>query len=248
MNDQAPALTISRATYDAVIFDLDGIITDTAKVHSKAWKKLFDDYLRTRQGDAFAPFTEADYLNYVDGKPRYEGVRSFLAARGIELPYGEPTDPPEADTICGLGNKKNPMFLALLEGGVDVYASSVRLLDDLKARGIKVAIVSSSKNCVAVLEAAGLNGAFDAKVDGVDAAERGLAGKPAPDTFLEAAHQMGVEAARSIVVEDAISGVQAGRSGRFGCVLGVDRSGQADALKANGADVVVSDLAEVTCE
>jgi alpha,alpha-trehalase len=246
-------MTISKDAYDAVIFDLDGVITDTASTHSTAWKALFDGYLQelaARDGKPFMPFNiDSDYRQFVDGKPRYEGVRSFLESRGIKLPYGDPEDPPDRETVCGLGNKKNPMFLARLErDGVQVYDSSVKLIHDLLAKGIRTAIVSSSKNCVAILEAAHITDLFEVKVDGVDAARLGLTGKPEADTFLEAAREMGVDPARSIVVEDAIAGVQAGRNGKFGCVLGIDRIGDPRALSENGADVVVSDLAEVVCE
>lgn len=250
MSNPPAALTISPRDYDAVIFDLDGVITDTARIHSIAWKKLFDDYLAQRAdryGETHEPFDKnVDYRRYVDGKPRYEGVRSFLESRGIDIPYGTPEDRPDQETVCGLGNKKNPMFLEGLQThGADVYDSSVRLLKDLLQAGIKTAIVSSSKNCAKILEVAELTHLFQVKVDGADAAKLGLKGKPDPDTFLEAARELGVTAARSIIVEDAISGVQAGRSGQFGCVLGVDRTGHPDDLKNNGADIVVSDLAEV---
>ncbi len=253
MTSKSPAMTISKNEYDAVIFDLDGVITDTASTHSTAWKALFDEYLQARAiktGEPFVPFDgETDYRQWVDGKPRYEGVRSFLESRGITLPYGDPEDGPEMETVCGLGNKKNPMFLARLEqDGVQVYDSSVKLVRDLLANGVRAAIVSSSKNCAAILQAAGITDLFETKVDGVDAARMGLTGKPQPDTFLEAAREMGLDPARCVIVEDAISGVQAGRAGGFGCVLGIDRIGDPDALKDNGADVVVSDLVEVVCE
>jgi alpha,alpha-trehalase len=250
MNNKSFSLTISRDDYDAVIFDLDGVITDTARIHSVAWKNLFDQYLAqraTRDGKSYEPFDiSIDYRRYVDGKPRYEGVRSFLESRGIHLPYGVPEDEPDQETICGLGNKKNPMFLeGLKTDGVDVYQSSLQLLEALRAQGTKTAIVSSSKNCATILDVAHITDLFDVKVDGMDAARLGLKGKPFPDTFLEAAQELGVEPARSVIVEDAISGVQAGRSGGFGCVLGVDRTGHPDDLRKNGADVVVSDLSEV---
>lgn len=250
MSNPSIALTISPEKFDAVIFDLDGVITDTARIHSIAWKKLFDDYLAQRadqHGEKHEPFdSNADYRQYVDGKPRYEGVRSFLESRDIHLPYGEPDDGPEQETVCGLGNKKNPMFLeGLKTHGADVYNSSVQLLENLLQAGIKTAIVSSSKNCANILEVAKLTHLFQVKVDGTDAARLGLKGKPDPETFLEAAKELGVDPGRSIVVEDAISGVQAGRDGRFGCVLGVDRTGHPEDLSQNGADVVVSDLSEV---
>ena len=253
MTSTKPALVISKQEYDAVIFDLDGVITDTASVHSTAWKALFDDYLEQRakrSGEPFVPFNaDTDYRQYVDGMPRYEGVKSFLASRGISLPYGTPEDGPDQETVCGLGNKKNPMFLASLEKeGAQVYESSVKLLHALKDHGIRRAIVSSSKNCAQILQVTGLTDLFEVKVSGVEAAERGLPGKPNPDTFVAAARDMGLDPARCIVVEDAISGVQAGRAGGFGCVLGIDRVGEAEALRENGADVVVSDLVEVTCE
>lgn len=253
MTSQSPALTISKKDFDAVIFDLDGVITDTASTHSTAWKALFDGYLKEhseKTGEPFVPFdADLDYRQWVDGKPRYEGVKSFLESRGITLPYGDPEDSPDQETICGLGNKKNPMFLARLEqDGVEIYESSVKLTRDLLAQGIRTAIVSSSKNCPAILEAAQITNLFEVKVDGVDAARLGLPGKPNPDTFLEAAKEMGIDPARAVVVEDAIAGVQAGRAGKFGCVLGIDRVGDPDALRENGADVVVSDLAEVVCE
>ncbi len=251
MNKKSFSLTISRDDHDAVIFDLDGVITDTARIHSVAWKKLFDQYLvqrATRDGKQYEPFDiSLDYRRYVDGKPRYEGVKSFLESRGIHLPYGVPEDESDQETVCGLGNKKNPMFLeGLKTDGADVYQSSLRLLEALRAIGIKTAIVSSSKNCATILDVAHIKDLFDAKVDGMDAARLGLKGKPHPDTFLEAAQELGVEPARSIIVEDAISGVQAGHSGKFGCVLGVDRTGHPEDLRKNGADVVVSDLSEVS--
>jgi alpha,alpha-trehalase len=242
---------VLKPDFDAFIFDLDGVVTRTASVHAAAWKRLFDDYLRAcarREKRAFEPFDAgSDYLQYVDGKPRYEGVRSFLESRHIDLPFGDPSDDPERETICGLGNRKNALLLEQLErGGVEAYASTVRLIGNLRAHGIKTAVVSASKNCAAILDAAGLSSLFDARVDGVVAAERGLAGKPAPDTFLEAARGLGVQPDHAVVVEDAIAGVQAGARGGFGLVLGVDRAGQGDALKENGADVVVEDLSQIS--
>lgn len=241
---------LSAERFDAVLFDLDGVITDTAAVHARAWKTMFDEYLRQVAADSdeeFRPFTfEGDYKPYVDGKPRYDGVRSFLQSRGIDLPEGDPSDPPDRDTVCGLGNRKNELVNSLLEReGVDVYDGSVRLMHQLRDHGVKLAVVSSSRNCVTVLTAAGLLDMFDARVDGVVAAERGLPGKPAPDTFLAAAADLGTTPERAVVVEDAISGVQAGRAGHFGLVLGVDRDGNPGALRSNGADVVVADLAEL---
>jgi alpha,alpha-trehalase len=232
---------------DAVIFDMDGVVTDTARTHAAAWKRLFDEFLRERadrSGEPFQPFDSgADYLRYVDGKPRYDGVQSFLASRGILLPYGHPDDPPDRETVCGLGNRKNRYFRASLEQeGVKPYQSTVDFIRMLKAQGIRTAVISSSRNSVEVLEAAQVRDLFDAKVDGVDAEELGLTGKPDPAIFLEAARRLGVEPARAIVVEDAIAGVEAGRRGGFALVVGVDRVGHAEELKEWGADVVVPDL------
>jgi len=241
---------ISADRFDAVLFDLDGVITDTAAVHARAWKTMFDAYLRHHAevtGTAFEPFTiERDYKTYVDGKPRYDGVRSFLQSRGIDLPEGTPADPADAETVCGLGNRKNELVNQLIDDeGVVVYDGSVRLLHQLRDAGVRLAVVSSSKNCVTVLENADLLDMFDARVDGVVAAERGLPGKPAPDTFLSAARDLGTVPERAVVVEDAISGVQAGRAGAFGLVIGVDRDGDPEALRSNGADMVVADLGEL---
>lgn len=229
---------------DAVLFDLDGVLTPTAEVHMRAWARLFEPYLEAR---GVAPYTAQDYFAHIDGKPRYEGVRSLLRARGIELPYGAPDDSPDADTVCGLGNRKNSVFTAVLESdGVTPYPGSVAFLDALADRGgVAVAIVSSSKNARAVLTAAGLIDRFEVIVDGVVAAEHGIAGKPAPDTYLYAAELLGVPAARAVVVEDAHSGVEAGRAGHFGHVLGVNRGAGREGLLASGADIVVDDLGEL---
>ncbi|MFO1434685.1 MAG: beta-phosphoglucomutase family hydrolase [Candidatus Competibacteraceae bacterium] len=245
-----PAFIISPTDWEAVIFDLDGIVTDTARLHAAAWKQLFDDYLRQRSshdGEIHRPFDkDADYHPYVDGKLRYEGVRSFLASRGITLPYGTPEDGPERETVCGLGNKKNALFLQRLQTqGVDVYPSSVHLLERLRAAGIKTALVTASKNCDTILHVTGLSHLFNVKVDGVVAARLGLESKPDPATFLQAARELGSDPAHGIVVEDAIAGVQAGHNGRFGCVIGVARTVPPEELKNRGADVVVHDLAEV---
>jgi beta-phosphoglucomutase family hydrolase len=234
----------------ACLFDLDGVLTETAKVHAAAWKQMFDAYLEERAkrtGQSFEPFdAERDYDEYVDGKPRYDGVRSFLAARDIHLPEGSPDDPPDRETICGLGNRKNEIVLRLIrEHGVDPYPGSVRYLQAAVEAGLRRAVVSSSTNCRDVLAAAGLADLFDTIIDGHVAEQRHLRGKPAPDTFLEAAKELGVAAADAAVFEDALAGVEAGRAGGFGYVVGVDRVGQADALKAHGADIVVSDLAEL---
>ena len=234
----------------ACLFDLDGVLTETASVHAAAWKQMFDAYLRARAartGDPFVPFDEQlDYDRYVDGKPRYDGVRSFLAARGIELPDGNVDDPPSDETIHGLGNRKNEIVLALIrERGVKPYPGSVRYLDAVQAAGLRHAVVSSSTNCRDVLKAAGIERYFDAVIDGVVAEREHLAGKPAPDTFLAGARALGVPAGAAAVFEDALAGVEAGRAGRFGFVVGVDRAGQAQQLREHGADVVVGDLGEL---
>jgi alpha,alpha-trehalase len=241
---------ITRDRYDAVLFDLDGVLTATARVHATCWKRMFDDFLRRRaeaSGDPFRPFEiETDYRLYVDGKPRYEGVRSFLEARGIDLPFGDTSDPPGDGTICALGNSKNTLIAEVLATeGVDVYEGSRALVKDLLEQGIKTAVVSSSKNCAAVLDAGHITDLFEVRIDGEVAARLGLAGKPAPDTFLAAAERLSVSPERAVVVEDAISGVQAGRAGRFGLVIGVARRGDAETLRQNGADVVVSDLGDL---
>lgn len=244
------SFTIHPSTYDAVIFDLDGVVTKTAEVHAAAWKQMFDDYLEERgqrDGKSYQPFDRAkDYHRYVDGKPRYDGVKSFLESRSLDLPYGNPEDQAGEETICGLGNRKNELFNILLKrDGAPVFQSSVDLIITLRDNGFKTAVASSSKNCAAVLEAADVAHLFKAKVDGVDLAELGLEGKPAPDMFLEAARRLGVDPQRAIIVEDAIAGVEAGRRGNFGCVIGVDRGNQFQALQEGGAHVVVEDLAEI---
>jgi beta-phosphoglucomutase family hydrolase len=234
----------------ACLFDLDGVLTDTASVHASAWTDTFNDYLRERAGltgEPFLPFDPlADYAAYVDGKRREDGVRAFLASRGIVLPEGEPTDPPGAQTVHGIGNRKNVQLLErLASGGVRVYEGSRRYVRAARAAGLRLAVVSSSANTEQVLNVTGLAEFFDARVDGVTARQRSLPGKPAPDTFLLGAELLGVTPADAVVFEDALAGVAAGRAGRFGLVVGVDRIGQADALRANGADVVVRDLAEL---
>ena len=241
---------ICRDRYDAVLFDLDGVITNTAKVHAACWKKMFDEYLQqraTQRGEPFKPFDlVTDYRLHVDGKPRYDGVRDFLTSRGVQLPEGDPDDPPESETVCGLGNRKNRLVTKAIEDmGVQAYDGSVRLVRQLRRDGFKVAIVSSSENCAAILKAANLDDLFEVRVDGAMVEAEQLAGKPAPDTFLIGARLLGVEPARTVVVEDAISGVQAGLSGNFGLVIGVSRKGDAEELKRHGAHLVVNDLDEL---
>lgn len=241
---------ITSERFDAVLFDLDGVLTSTARIHARCWKATFDEFLARRAADkreALQPFDiDDDYKRHVDGKPRYEGVRSFLASRKISLPDGSPADPPNDDTACGLGNRKDELVKAAIDHGeVEAYSGSVALLRQLRQRGIRTAVVSSSNHCEQVLRAAGIAELFQARVDGLVAAELGLRGKPAPATFLKAAQMLGATPARAVVVEDAMAGVQAGRAGGFGLVIGVDREGNGDALRAHGADVVVADLAEL---
>ncbi len=256
--------TIEKSRYDAVIFDLDGVVTQTAAVHAAAWKRLFDAYLAERAArtgtspggagspasgapDPLRPFDlDADYARYVDGKPRSNGVRDFLSSRGIELPWGDPGDPAERETVCGLGNRKNAFFNAeVRQHGVRTFPTTVELIHQLHAAGIRTGLMSSSKNTAMVLDVTDTTDLFEVRVDGVVAAEVGLPGKPDPAMYLETARRMGVDAARSVVVEDALSGVEAGRRGGFGLVIGVNRLGQGAELAAAGADVVVDDLAEV---
>jgi beta-phosphoglucomutase family hydrolase len=232
------------------LFDLDGVLTKTATVHAAAWKQAFDAFLKgwsAAQGKPFVPFDAvADYDEYVDGKPRYEGVRSFLSARGIELPAGQPSDPPDADTIDGLGNRKNEIVLRMIhEDGVQPYEGSVRYVHAAREAGLHRVVVSSSTNARDVLRAAGIADLFEHVVDGHDAEREHLQGKPAPDSFLAGAKAAGVQPRQAAVYEDALAGVQAGRAGHFGYVVGVDRVGQAAALKEHGADIVVEDLAEL---
>ncbi len=231
--------------YDAALFDLDGVLTPTAEVHMRAWDKVFNAFL-SDHGVAEA-YTDADYFDFVDGKPRYDGVRSFLASRGLNLPDGEPTDPTSAETVCGLGNRKNEAFgQVLADQGVDAFAGSVTLLDQLAGRGTKIAVVSSSRNARAVLTASGLADRFEVVIDGEVAAAEDLAGKPSPATFVEAARRLGVPPERAVVFEDATSGVKAGHDGAFGLVVGVDRGAGEQALRAAGADVVVRELDELS--
>jgi len=241
---------LSSDRFDAVLFDLDGVLTATAKVHAACWKRLFDEFLEERAattGEALKPFDIVeDYKRYVDGKLRYEGVRSFLESRGIDLPEGTPEEPPGYGTICGLGNRKDAMVQDMLEAeGVEVYEGSVKLVEQLRRRGIRTAVVSASKNCKVVLEAARISHLFDQVVDGEVAERLRLPGKPQPDTFLVAAERLGVVPERAVVVEDAISGVQAGRAGGFGLLIGVDRKGDPESLRQGGADIIVRDLSEL---
>ncbi|MFI0228500.1 HAD family hydrolase [Streptomyces sp. NPDC017086] len=233
-------------TIQACLFDLDGVVTKTAVVHAAAWKETFDAFLREYDGERGRPFDAADYDEYVDGRPRADGVRAFLASRGIDLPEGDPGDPPDARTVHGLGNRKNDLLLEKIRtGGVEVYEGTVRYLDAVRAAGLRTAIVSSSANCRDVLRSVDAEHFFDVRIDGVVAAERNLPGKPRPDTFLAAARDLGVEPSGAAVFEDALAGMDAGRAGGFGYVVGVDRVGQTDALYAHGADTVVRDLAEL---
>ncbi|CAM5616336.1 Beta-phosphoglucomutase family hydrolase OS=Streptomyces tendae OX=1932 GN=GUR47_04815 PE=4 SV=1 [Streptomyces tendae] len=230
----------------ACLFDLDGVVTRTAVVHAAAWKETFDAFLRERDGADFRPFTDSDYDQYVDGRPRADGVRSFLASRGVELPEGTPDDPPDARTVNGVGNRKNELLLEKIRtDGVEPYEGTLRYIDTVRAAGLATAIVSSSANTRDVLHSIDAERLFDVRIDGVVARERNLPGKPHPDTFLAAARDLGVEPSRAAVFEDALAGMDAGRSGHFGYVVGVDRVGQTDALYAHGADRVVKDLAEL---
>ncbi|MHC8420366.1 beta-phosphoglucomutase family hydrolase [Streptomyces sp. NB004] len=230
----------------ACLFDLDGVVTRTAVVHAAAWKETFDAFLRERDGADFRPFTDSDYDEYVDGRPRADGVRSFLSSRGIDLPEGGTDDPPDATTVNGVGNRKNELVLRKIRtDGVEPYEGTLRYIDAVRAAGLATAIVSSSANTRDVLRSIDAEGLFDVRIDGVVARERKLPGKPHPDTFLAAARDLGVDPSRAAVFEDALAGMDAGRSGHFGYVVGVDRVGQTDALYAHGADRVVKDLAEL---
>ena len=249
MSGANPNNPITRDKFDAVLFDLDGVITATAKMHATCWKKMFDEYLRKRankEGESFKPFEIAtDYKLYVDGKPRFDGVRDFLQSREIQLPEGTPEDSSQIESVCGLGNRKNEMVNEVIESvGVEAYQGTIDLARKIQKEGIKIAVVTSSQNCDPVLKAAKIADLFEVRVDGNFIHEQNLAGKPAPDSYLEAAKRLGVEPKRAVVVEDAISGVQAGRNGKFGLVIGVDRKGNEEELKKNGADVVVKDLGE----
>ncbi|MBD3379609.1 MAG: trehalose-phosphatase [Candidatus Omnitrophica bacterium] len=238
---------MSDFAFEAIIFDMDGVITKTALVHARAWKKTFDEYLQKREkehGEPFREFThDDDYLPFVDGKPRYKGVQSFLESRGIELPFGSPADTGEKETVCGLGNRKNELFREVLEeDGVERYEPMIKFIEEVKSRGVKVGVASSSKNCELILEKAEAIDLFETRVDGVVSEDLGLEGKPEPDIFVTATRNLGADPARTIVVEDATSGVAAGRNGGFGLVLGLARKDNVDALLANGADIVMKDL------
>ncbi|SHH85231.1 HAD family hydrolase [Bradyrhizobium erythrophlei] len=241
---------VNRDQYDAVLFDLDGVITNTATLHATCWKQMFDEYLRERaeqKGEVFRPFDLAtDYRLYVDGELRFDGVRDFLRSRRIQLPEGTPDDPADVETVHGLGNRKNELVnCAIAELGVEPYAGTVQFIHQLRRDGFKIAVVTSSQNCDAVLRAAKLDDLFEVRVDGNLIQAQRLAGKPAPDTFLIAAKQLGVEPIRTVVIEDAISGVEAGSNGKFGLVIGVARKGNAEELKRHGAHLVVDDLGEL---
>jgi len=244
---------MSNLSFEAVIFDLDGVVTKTALVHASAWKEMFDEYMRLREkrdGEPFKEFThEHDYLPYVDGKPRYKGVQSFLESRGINIPFGEADDDVDKETVCALGNRKNIKFREVLEiNGVEVYQSTAHIIKELKDLGIRIGVASSSKNCLYILQSAGLEELFETRVDGVVSAELGLKGKPEGDIFVRAAENIGAKPERSIVVEDAVSGVQAGRNGGFGLVIGLAREGNEKDLEENGADVVINDFEGVDIE
>src|SRR3954468_18927542 len=233
-------------TITACLFDLDGVLTGTAVLHSQAWKRTFDEFLRARDGADFREFTDQDYATYVDGRPRADGVREFLRSRGIELPEGTPDDAPDAPTVNGVGNRKNELVLKIIEErGVNPYPGSIRYLEAVKAAGLRIAVVTSSANGAKVLDAGDLSKYVEPRVDALTIREQHLKGKPAPDSFLAGAAALGVEPAHAAVFEDAQSGVQAGKAGGFGYVVGVNRANQADQLRAHGADIVVDDLADL---
>jgi beta-phosphoglucomutase family hydrolase len=248
-----PSNRIDVREFEAFLFDLDGVVTRTAKVHAAAWKRLFDDYLEHHaraKGVAFIPFDPIeDYQKYVDGRPREEGVRMFLAARGVTLPPGSPDDQPDAETLNALGARKNRYFIcALAEHGVEVFDGATSFIQDARRRGVRTAVVSSSQNCAAIIETAGLTQLFDVRVDGIDRRRFSLLGKPAPDMYFEAAKRLNTRPARAIVFEDALVGVEAGRAGGFGLVVGIGRGAHAADLLGHGADIVVADLRELTLE
>lgn len=243
----------TKLSFEAAIFDLDGVITQTALVHAAAWREMFNEYLKLRaerDGEPFKEFTyKEDYLTYVDGKPRYKGVQSFLESRGINIPFGKSDALADEESVCGLGNKKNIKFREVLDhDGVNRYKPAVALIRELKAKGIKIGVASSSKNCQFVLKAAGIEDLFESRVDGVISAELGLKGKPQGDIFIKAVHDLGSEPSKAIVFEDAVSGVQAGKNGGFKVVVGVAREDNEEDLKNNGADVVVHSFEGVTAD
>ena len=245
----APLPNLDQMTMAAFVLDLDGVVTDTASVHASAWKQLFDDYLRkvsTDRGEPFVPFDlESDYVTYVDGKPRYDGVKSFLESRGVHLPMGTPEDSPDEETICGLGNRKNDLFTTVIRrDGPTVFDTTVRLIRHLKAKGVRTAVVSSSKNCQLVLETADLTDLFEVMVDGNYAAAHGLPGKPNPDTFTHACELLQVRPEDCVAVEDAVVGVKACSAGNFKLTIGIDRGVGRQALLDGGADVVVDDMGD----
>jgi beta-phosphoglucomutase family hydrolase len=247
---QSKSKLINRDQYDSVLFDMDGVITDTASLHAACWKQLFDEFLEKRaklQSEEFCPFDiVTDYRLHVDGKPRFEGVRDFLKSRGIELPEGNAEDPVDVETVCGLGNRKNELVNdAIARKGVQAYNGSVQFIHLLHRNGYKLAVVTSSQNCASILKAVQLDKFFEVRVDGNTIHAQRLKGKPAPDTFLLAARLLGAEPTRTVVIEDAISGIQAGSAGKFGLVIGIARSGDADVLKRHGAHLVVRDLDEL---
>ena len=235
---------------EGAIFDLDGVVTDTAVIHYRAWKSTFDELLESHEGPDYRPFEhDADYVPYVDGKPRYDGVAAFLASRGISLPHGDPSDEPGAPTVCGVGNTKNERFRRIIQSGdIPVFESTMKLVHELRDRGVRCGVASSSSNCRYVLESTGLLEYFGTVVDGTDSRELGLAGKPAPDIFVTACERLDVKPSRSMMVEDAYSGVEAGRNGGFGLVLGVARTVGEQELLDRGADIVVTDLGQIDIE
>jgi beta-phosphoglucomutase family hydrolase len=247
-----PSAASSAGAFDAVVFDMDGVVTDTASVHSAAWKQMFDDYLRARAArhdEVFREFTQADYRAYVDGRPRYLGVEAFLASRGIVLPFGSPDDAPGRETVCGLGNRKNELFNGIIAtAGVKLYATTVALIEALRRKGIKVGLATSSRNAAPILGKTQTAHLFATVVDGLVSAGLGLKGKPHPDIFTTACANLGVAPARAVVVEDAVAGVRAGVAGGFGLVIGVARESNAQELREHGADVVVRDLAETNLD
>ncbi len=243
-------MIITADKYDAVLFDMDGVLTMTMKIHAACWKKMFDEFLLKRalsQNDVFQPFEiTTDYKAYVDGKLRYDGVQSFLSSRMIDLPYGSPEDGPSVETVCGLGNRKDRMVNELIRSeGVEILEGAIEVVEAVREAGIKTAVVSASKNCTMILDFAGIRSLFDYIVDGHVAAKLNLAGKPAPDTFLEAARELGVEPSRAVVIEDAVSGVAAGKAGGFSLIIGVDHHGDKSVLRDNGADIVIEGLCEL---